>query len=94
MGWALRHRIILNFEGEAEGKRMDRVFSLAREYGADAYADQINEIANTPGIDSNAARVKIQALQWQWLYFFAKSSHHQAQLLELEDNLVRIRQPE
>lgn len=43
----------------------DREWCIAREQGADVYADQIAAIANDPVMpDSNAARVRIQALQW------------------------------
>ena len=39
-------------------------WDTARAQSADAYADMILETANSAAADSNAARVKIQALQW------------------------------
>ena len=48
-----------------EDPAKDREWAMAREFGADAYADKINAIANNPGADANLARVSIQA--WQWL---------------------------
>lgn len=36
----------------------------AREASADAFADMAREIADNPGTDSKAARVKLQALMW------------------------------
>ena len=39
-------------------------WDAAREQAADAFADMILETANSSKADSNAARVKIQALQW------------------------------
>ena len=47
-------------ESPDRGKEWD----TAREQSADAYADMIAEVANTPMSDSAAARVRIQALQW------------------------------
>ncbi len=47
-----------------ENPERDKEWSIAREYGADAFADQINETANNKDIEPNHARVKIQALQW------------------------------
>lgn len=47
-----------------ENAQADKEWSTSREAGADAFADQIHQIANSPGADANAARVKIQALQW------------------------------
>lgn len=41
-----------------------RQWDQAREQSADAYADQVAEIANKPGADSGIARVKIDALKW------------------------------
>lgn len=42
----------------------DKEWATSREAGADAFADQVHQIANNPGADSNSARVRIQALQW------------------------------
>jgi len=42
----------------------NKEWELAREQSAEAFADQIHDIVNNIGADSNAARVRIQALQW------------------------------
>ena len=47
-----------------EDKARDTEWQVAREFGADAYADKVDEIANNPGADANIARVRIQAYQW------------------------------
>lgn len=47
-----------------ENPAADKEWSVAREAGADAYADQINLIASNADMEPNTARVRIQALQW------------------------------
>lgn len=39
-------------------------WETAREQSADAYADQVAEVANNPRLDSGHARVRIDALKW------------------------------
>lgn len=41
-----------------------REWELARELSADAYADDVAEIANDPGPDPTGARVRMDALRW------------------------------
>jgi hypothetical protein len=42
----------------------DKEWQLAIEQSADAFCDQAQSIANSPGADSRAARVSLQALMW------------------------------
>ncbi len=53
---------VWRFEQGAQGER-EREWQAARQQSADAYADKILDVAYNER-DSNAARVRIQALQW------------------------------
>lgn len=53
-------RMELGAAGERENQ-----WQSAREQSADAYADKVVEVANSPGSDSGIARVKMDA--WRWL---------------------------
>lgn len=47
-----------------EDSARDKQWQMAREFGADAFAEKILDIANNRGIKPDSARVQIQALQW------------------------------
>lgn len=53
----VRHYRLANPEASRE-------WDLAREQSADAYADRIAELAESPGADANQARVRIDAYKW------------------------------
>ena len=42
----------------------EKEWAFAREQSADAYADQISEMINSPMPDSGCARVRMDALRW------------------------------